>query len=215
MTGQRGIHAVTLTSFAVANQALLPPTNLTHIMIENRPALSWTAPDFDVALTGELIQYHVYRDSVAVAQVQTTSHTDMTNLAAGTYLYFVVAEYALGMSGPSNEISAVVATTSIAEEAIIPLITALKGNYPNPFNPETTISFSVGTQSHTENIQIDIFNIKGQKIRNLLDDTFSPGQHKVVWNGTNDNGQAVPSGIYFYRMKAGDYQSVKRMMLLK
>jgi flagellar hook assembly protein FlgD len=64
-------------------------------------------------------------------------------------------------------------------------------------------------------VQINIYNIKGQKVRTLVNDTFSPGTHKVIWNGTDDSGKAVSSGIYFYKMKAGDYTETRKMLLMK
>lgn len=93
-----------------------------------------------------------------------------------------------------------------------PVKTRLVGNYPNPFNPETSISFSVSKDS---NVSIDIFNIKGQKVRSLVNDTFKSGTHQVVWNGTDNNGKSVGSGMYFYRMNNEDFTSTKRMLLMK
>jgi hypothetical protein len=100
----------------------------------------------------------------------------------------------------------------------------LAQNYPNPFNPSTTISFSltaedVGLRStssgQAKDVEIIIYNIKGQKVKQLVSDQLSAGQHSVVWNGKDDNGNPVSSGIYFYKMKAGKYTSVKRMILMK
>jgi hypothetical protein len=92
--------------------------------------------------------------------------------------------------------------------------TALVGNFPNPFNPTTTIKFEIGN-GKLENVVVNIYNIRGQHIRTLVNGMYSAGSHSVVWNGTDDNGRAVSSGMYFYRMTAGEYTSVGRMMLLK
>ena len=96
----------------------------------------------------------------------------------------------------------------------IPAIGLLGQNYPNPFNPSTTISFSLNTEN-TEDTEIIIYNMKGQKVKELLSDQLSAGQHSVVWDGTNDNHEKVSSGVYFYRMTAGDYISTKKMILMK
>jgi flagellar hook assembly protein FlgD len=64
-------------------------------------------------------------------------------------------------------------------------------------------------------VQINIYNIKGQKVRELVNGVYPPGEHKVVWNGKDDNGLAVGSGIYFYRMIAGEYAETRKMLLLK
>ena len=85
-------------------------------------------------------------------------------------------------------------------------------NYPNPFNPTTTIDFSIQLDSEVE---LTIYNIKGQKVKQLVSDQLSVGQHTVIWNGTDNNGKSVSSGIYFYKLKTGNYEKTKRMVLLK
>jgi uncharacterized protein YjgD (DUF1641 family) len=97
-------------------------------------------------------------------------------------------------------------------------------NYPNPFNPETTIKFTVGSPSTLVNnnnsishelTSLVIYNIKGQKVKTLVNEYLVSGEYKVVWNGTNEVGQTVGSGIYFYRLKVGDNQIIKKMVLMK
>lgn len=90
--------------------------------------------------------------------------------------------------------------------------TALKGNYPNPFNPETSIAFDLAQDA---NVAIEIFNVKGQKVRTLINDRLNAGSHSIVWNGTDDNGKNVSSGIYFFNMKSGKYTSTRKMILMK
>ncbi len=85
-------------------------------------------------------------------------------------------------------------------------------NYPNPFNPTTTISFSLQNNS---NVEISIYNIKGQRVKQLVSDQLASGEHSVVWNGKDDNYQPVGSGVYFYKLKAGDFQKVRKMVLMK
>ena len=87
-------------------------------------------------------------------------------------------------------------------------------NYPNPFNPETTITFSLTTEL-TENTELVIYNPKGQKVKTLVNDRFDAGTHQVVWDGKDENGKSVTSGIYFYKMNAGKFTSMKKMILLK
>ena len=88
----------------------------------------------------------------------------------------------------------------------------LIGNYPNPFNPSTTISFEIIEDNA---VSIEIFNIRGQKIRALLNEDLEKGQHTIIWNGKGDDGNNVASGIYFYRMSIGDFNTTKRMLLMK
>ena len=97
-------------------------------------------------------------------------------------------------------------------------------NYPNPFNPETTISFnltaeSIGLRStspgQAKGVEIIIYNIKGQKIKTLINDKMDAGFHKVIWDGKDNNGKRVGSGIYFYKLKTASKELTRKMLLLK
>jgi len=91
--------------------------------------------------------------------------------------------------------------------------TRLIGNYPNPFNPETKINFNL---HEDQKIEINIYNIKGQKVKQLVKEQRSAGQHSIIWKGTDDSGKSVSSGVYFYKMEAdGRYTSTEKMILLK
>lgn len=98
------------------------------------------------------------------------------------------------------------------EDIVNPVITALSGNYPNPFNPSTTIQFSLKERGH---VSLEVFNILGQKVKTLVDNELTPGAHSVAWNGKDNKGQNLPSGVYFYRMKSGRYTSTKKMIMMK
>jgi hypothetical protein len=106
-------------------------------------------------------------------------------------------------------------TVTDIDKQIIPEIThaRLYQNYPNPFNPTTTIKFN--TESTEKNAELIIYNIKGQKVKKLLNEKLGAGTHQVVWNGKDENGKSVTSGIYFYELKSGNYTSTKKMILLK
>ena len=95
---------------------------------------------------------------------------------------------------------------------IEPIRSQLIGNYPNPFNPETTILFSLENEGH---VSIDIYNIRGQKVKGLVNENLKSGNHQVIWNGVDDNGRPVSSGVYFYRMNTDAQTSTKRMVLMK
>jgi len=88
----------------------------------------------------------------------------------------------------------------------------LSSNYPNPFNPETTIDFSF---SQDNQVKLTIYNIKGQRIREYIMNNDKYKTNKIVWNGTDDNGKPVTSGLYFYKLKAGEYEKTKKMILMK
>ena len=105
-------------------------------------------------------------------------------------------------------------TTNTNENSISPSSLSLN-NYPNPFNPTTIISFKL-VSAAKENAKIEIYNLKGQKVKTLLNRKLAAGNHRVVWNGDDDNGKPVGSGVYFYKLKIDDIlKSVKKCLLVK
>jgi hypothetical protein len=85
-------------------------------------------------------------------------------------------------------------------------------NFPNPFNPSTTISFNLKNSS---NVKLIVYNVKGQKVKQLVSDQLLAGQHSIEWNGKDNNNKSVASGIYFYKISAGKSSAMKKMLLLK
>ena len=101
---------------------------------------------------------------------------------------------------------------TISDESNIPMQFALHNNYPNPFNPVTTISFDLPEENYTE---VAIYNMMGQKIRTLHTGNMTAGRHHISFDGVNDQNQQLGSGVYFYRVVAGEFQATKKMMLVK
>ena len=97
-------------------------------------------------------------------------------------------------------------------ESQIPNSVQLFQNYPNPFNPLTTISYSICTG---QNVRITVFNQLGQKIRTLVNKNQLQGNYRVNWDGKNNKGKNVPSGIYFYRLVTGNFSQTRKMILLQ
>jgi hypothetical protein len=89
---------------------------------------------------------------------------------------------------------------------------SLSQNYPNPFNPATNFRF---TLAKTSQVKIEIYNIVGQRVRTLVDEEMRPGVYVADWDSKDDKGNSVSSGIYFYRMTAGDFSDMKKMLLVK
>jgi hypothetical protein len=85
-------------------------------------------------------------------------------------------------------------------------------NYPNPFNPSTTIEYSL---EGTGAARIVIFSVDGRRIRTLDGGVKPPGLYRAIWDGKNDHGQSVATGIYFYRLEAGRFAAVKKMLVLR
>ena len=100
----------------------------------------------------------------------------------------------------------------VDEEMGIPDVFALQQNYPNPFNPVTTIRFDVPQESH---IRMDIYNLLGQRVRTLVNSDMRAGYHAISWNGTNDMGKPLSSGMYIYSLHSSEFTSVKKLVLMK
>jgi hypothetical protein len=93
-----------------------------------------------------------------------------------------------------------------------PLSYVLHANMPNPFNPETSIGFSLPVVGQVELV---VYDALGQQVRTLVSTQLSAGVHAVTWDGRDEVGVQVSSGIYFYRLKVGDFMQTRRMTLLK
>ncbi len=125
-----------------------------------------------------------------------------TGNAEDSTLWHLQYEFVLFMPGIDDEST---------EGSALPKSVRLAQNYPNPFNPATSIEYSVVA---AQPVVIDIVNLRGHHVRTLFDGMNAPGRHLVVWDGRNDRGEIVPSGIYFYRLRAGDEEPLTRKMVL-
>jgi len=112
-------------------------------------------------------------------------------------------------NGPRAEIRNFLANLLSIE---LPLEFSLNQNYPNPFNSSTVINYTI---PYTDQINLTVYNIKGQQVKELADGFRRAGNYSVAWNGVNDSGNKTASGIYFIKLKTSDYSSVKMMTILK
>jgi len=176
------------------------------------PLVSNQLPQTTSNRSRELLGYNVYRDEMVITDepVTETSYMDYDLDPDNAYLYYVTAVYAAGESEPSNTVEAVI--VNVGEDYTPQLVNKLKNSYPNPFNPETTISFTIAQAGRAN---LAIYNSRGQKVRTLVDDFIEGGEHRVVWNGKDDNNSNVASGIYFYRLHSGSFTESKKTILLK
>lgn len=102
--------------------------------------------------------------------------------------------------------------TGLKSEKPIPLNIELKQNFPNPFNPSTIIEYDINQDGQ---VKIDVFNIQGEKVNTLVNEHQAAGNHTISWDGVNQNGERLPSGIYFYRLNNVEQNEIKKMILLK
>lgn len=103
-------------------------------------------------------------------------------------------------------------TQYVERTSTIPTVFALHQNSPNPFNPITGIKYDMPKAG---DVQISVFNVLGQRVTDLVNGYQEAGSHEVVWNGKDDGGSSVASGIYFYRIKTSEFSDTKKMLLLK
>jgi hypothetical protein len=99
-------------------------------------------------------------------------------------------------------------------QAELPKAFALSRNVPNPFNPSTTISYTVPENKNIR-VTLEVFNMRGMLVCKLVDAERTPGVYSVIWDGTDEKGARVSSGVYFYRLRAGDFVKVRKMVLIK
>ena len=125
------------------------------------------------------------------------------NIVSGKYYYRLKQVDYNGTFEYSKEIEVTVG---------LPITFSLEQNFPNPFNPSTKIKYSIPTAGI---VKLVIYNLLGEQITTLVNQNVEPGFYTVEWNGTNNFGVSVPSGIYFYRIEAGNYINVKKMVILK
>ncbi len=131
------------------------------------------------------------------------------------YVFDSVGEYQVKCYAADYDFT-VIATWNVnvpvSNDVQVVAVNDLSQNIPNPFNPTTTINFSLRKAS---NVSIIVYNIKGQKVRTLVSDNYKQGNHTIVWNGLDDENRPVSSGVYFYRMVSDEFQSTKKAIMMK
>ncbi|RLC47660.1 MAG: hypothetical protein DRI23_11110, partial [Candidatus Cloacimonadota bacterium] len=191
----------------------IPPApenvELVEIIDETLLELSWDMPTindldhFNIYLSIESGAFELFNETVGTAfyypYVINESHA-----------FYITTVSQQGMESEPSEIVEWMIVDS--ENLPTPLVTKLNGNYPNPFNPSTNIAYSI---KESGKVTLQVYNIRGQLIKTLIDEVNEPGEHAVTWNGKNIANKSVASGIYFYKLKTDDFQQTKKMIMLK
>jgi hypothetical protein len=147
-----------------------------------------------------------------IQQTTGLTHTDVISLH-GDYAYLISAVFYNTEGSPSDTLAFEFPyVVENMEDNAPELFTSLNSNYPNPFNPSTTISFDLARSGKA---RLSVFNVKGQLVKELVDGDLAPGTHRITWNGLDAGGRGVSSGVYFYRLEAGDYVSTRKMLMIK
>lgn len=208
------------------DEAPVAPQNVLVVDDPGGVLITW-----DPVNTPDLKQYRVYRNSTKIATVgkNVTSWVDCKvdgGSGPSTFHYKVKAMddgdklSPFSTSSSINGAWAVCGPSKMTHKGSgnIPEGFSLKQNVPNPFNPETTISFELPQAS---NVKVEIYNIRGELMQTLTDGILSAGTHKLRWNSTDESGNLSPSGVYIYRLSALDlesgeeYHAVRKMTLLR
>jgi len=205
---------------------LTPPDNLnfTYEETTHEVHLSWDyypLPDYraqtrNIGSRDDEPLFLIYRQQdsggfevIASTELDVMEYTDFLTIPESVYRYYIVALYPDGESDRTNQVT-IDQTLSVHD--LTPVTFALKPNYPNPFNPVTNIGF---TLPQAERVTLKIYNIKGALVKTVVDDYLQAGDHLVQWQGVNNNNRPVGSGVYFYRIEAGNNTEVRKALLLK
>jgi len=163
--------------------------------------------------TGEVI------GSGSVTKADSTKIQGRLDLVAGIWNYrFVLNDGSMGAHNTKYAVRLLYKTLGwtplfVKEVAgAVPAEYTLSQNYPNPFNPSTVIRFALPKEQH---VKLDVYDMTGSLVKTILNEAVRAGNKEVTWDGTNSSGTKVASGMYMYRLQAGDFSSVKKMILLK
>ena len=161
---------------------------------------------------GDLI--HVTYDLVEGESLpdQVTFYLSLANLP-GTSMDPELLNVVCGYPDAENPMAVSTTAVGIDEDGTIPDQFALHQNYPNPFNPSTQISFDIPQGG--ENVMLNVYNILGQNVSTLVNGVMNPGRYTMEWNATDEIGNPVASGIYFYELRSPSFISRKKMLLIR
>jgi len=195
---------------------LAPPENfyLAYNEETNILSLSWTPPEEPVY---PVMNYIIYQKVgpgtfVPLTTIEATSFSEELTLS-GRYSYYVRTVYIAGEGAPTETLEQVIGLPDEENDIVTPqYVTTIHNNYPNPFNPSTVISFSI---AKTGPALIKIYNLKGQAVKTLYKGAMEAGQHKIIWNGMDNNNRPVSSGVYFCSLETGKICYTRKMTLLK
>ena len=115
----------------------------------------------------------------------------------------------------TNNVDRIVTSVGAETTSQIPDRFALLQNYPNPFNPTTTINYAIPQSHANKNVRLEVYNLLGQRIRTLVNEKRTAGYHSIQWDGKNDFGVQVSSGLFLYQLAAGSFVEAKKMLLLR
>lgn len=229
-TGLSGFSRFTLGSTSADNPLPVDLVDFRAEFKDKKVVLSWaTASEYknagfnilrsktDDPATFEQINLDLIPGAGSSSDLHEYSFED-TDIEPYTMYYYKLIDVEEETFNEIVHITITVVTGSLEDDEIDIPHYYVSQNYPNPFNPETTIEFGVAPEEgmESEHVRLYIYDLSGRLIKKLVDRTMDAGSYDVIWDGTNDSGKPVPSGVYLYRLNSGNrYEEMKRMIMLK
>ncbi|MCP4633299.1 MAG: T9SS type A sorting domain-containing protein [candidate division Zixibacteria bacterium] len=196
-----GYSTYTRTSSEYATPYMSSPRGQEDVLVIQKPISGGGA---------DILAYNVLYDNFVMTNLGTEYGTYFDIAAGGkTALIMTLPGHLLAWDPNAD------AATDVDDELSdtnLPGKYSLSQNYPNPFNPSTIISYSIPKQS---DVTISIINLLGQKVKTIINENQETGEYEINWDGTDQSGKAVASGIYFYQINTGDYTASKKMIMIK
>ena len=205
------------SGYSVDNLKPTTPSNIVASLLPDKTVnLRWADPE-----DTDFQYFAIYRSTTSgfdpkgmqpYITLTGTNYIDKNVAIGNNYYYrFSAFDFSGNESVYSPEINAFI--TKVDERGGgVPTAYALEQNYPNPFNPETTIKYELPASSH---VRLNIYTALGQKVRQLVDYTQPAAYHRVVWDGRDNAGNLLPSGVYFYRLETEKFTAIKKMVMMK
>ena len=178
--------------------------------------LSWIIP----AKSSSALKYDIqYADNPEMKNSTTIhdvnqNYVKVDNLKKGTYYWRAMSKTGTGSSSNYSAVGTFKTgtVTDVQAPDAVPTSFELSQNYPNPFNPSTIINYALPKNSF---VTLKIYNVLGEEVKTLVSQEMNAGNYAIEWDGANNNGSKVASGVYIYRITAGNFVSVKKMLLMK
>lgn len=171
----------------------------------------WDVTPYELPATADSVWVTVYYQTTTKEYIEFLRDANTTN-TAGLDLYNAWVTQGMAPPVAMAQAGAHVDVATGVDEDRVPLIYSLAQNYPNPFNPVTSIAYSLAAR---ERVVIAVYDARGARVRTLVDRTQEPNRYIVTWDGKNDAGKALTSGVYFVRYRAGAHSFTKKAVLLR
>ena len=203
-------------TFGVASRPIAPSLSepadgavdlLTSITFTWAEIQGTTAYHLQLSTDASFISLVVNDSTIADSTHEVESLTE-----GSTYHWRVRARNSFGWGPYSETRTFEVRTTSVEQGSTLPSAFALNQNYPNPFNPSTSISYAL---PKPENVRIVVYDLTGRQVRELVNGYHQPGFYTTIWDGRNQRGHFVSSGLYFYQIQAGEFKQISKMTFMK